>query len=225
LEFYGYPKKKTYEALLVLLYNDIIARDDFGCLMAYSPSEVKVDDNNYCLLQNDNTRAKIFFNKYKTSGSYGEQVVELSTDTTKLIRELHPNTKHKHLFPNVKGNKLGAFTRATFRNVPFLKDEKIDIKYLRHSIISSALLDIKQSDPKYPQKVEALANKSFHKVSTQDTYISPLKNEKGEPLNINTDVLKEYDTITKVITEQDDEGSNADEEEEIVSKRKSKKRI
>jgi hypothetical protein len=214
LAHYKYPKQITYQALIILLYNDVIARDDFGCLMAYSPDEVNPTDN-FCLIDRKKKTAELILNKYKTSGSYREQKIKLSKDTVNAIFKLHPNDNKEQLFPN---KKLGKFISDTFKAVPLLKDEKINIKYLRHSIISSALARIKPSDPNGAKKIEELANKSFHKVSTQNTYLSPLKHADGTPFTVDPNIAKEYDTITTVYNEDIE-----DDEEEITSKPQPKK--
>lgn len=217
LAFYDYPNKNTYESLIVLLYNDIIARDDFGCLMAYKPDEVKDDNNNYCLLDRNKKTATIFLNKYKTSGHYKSQVIKLSSKTAKNILELHPTDVNKTLFEPTNNNKIGAFISNTFKKVPLFKNEGINIKYLRHSIISSALARIKTTDPKYADKIEALAAKSFHKVSTQNTYLSPLKDAKGKRYEVNPEIVADYDTFTTV---QEGSSEESEGEEEINSKKK-----
>lgn len=189
----------SYEALIMHLYNDITARDDFGCIMAYKPSDVKQDDNNYCLIDRQERTAKLFMNKYKTVRSYKGQVFTLSQRTTKLILQLHPDNSQSTLFPPFANNKLGSFIRKTLSAVPLLKDEKITINYLRHSIVSSALARMSPNDPNYAQKLQDLAEKSFHRVSTQPTYTNKLKDETGKIITINPATAKAYDAITTVI--------------------------
>jgi hypothetical protein len=161
--------------------------------LVFKPSDIKKDDSNYCLVNRRDKTAILFLNKYKTSGSYKAQVLNLSKETTKLILKLHPNNNDKELFPDV--SKLGIFIMNTFSEVPAFETEKIDIRYLRHSIISTAISKIKTNDPEYALKLEDLANRSFHKVGTQSTYISPLKNINSKLIKNNQAVIDDFNDI------------------------------
>lgn len=217
LAFYDYPEKVTEESLIILLYNDIIGRDDFGCIMAYSKDEVLKSNVNYCLLDRKDKKATIILNKYKTSSSYRGQEFELSENTTEAIMTLHPNDTGKTLFTKAVNNKLGGFIIKMFARVPLFKNENIKVNYLRHSIISSALIRIKPSDADYAEKIEALAKKSFHKVGTQDLYTGPLKNKNGRLFELDPSQISAYDEITQQLSGADHE---SDGEEEVVSRRR-----
>ena len=215
LDFYGYPEKVTEETLVVLLYNDVIARDNFGCVMSYDKNEVLKSDLNYCLLERTKTKATLILNKYKTASSYRGQEIVLSANTARAIIKLHPDNTVKTLFRKAVNTKLGDFIKKMFAKVPLFKDEKININYLRHSIISSALIRIDINKPDYAEKIEELAKKSFHKVGTQDTYNGPLKNKAGQLFTLNPNQISAYDTITQQISGADD--NESDGENEVVS--------
>ena len=108
LKHYGFVKfkKPTYEALIVLLYNDVIARGDFDLLMAYKPEDVKKDEHNYLLLDRKNKSSTIILNKFKTVGSKNAQERPLKPLTTELIMKLHPNDSAETLFPPHIHNNL-----------------------------------------------------------------------------------------------------------------------
>ena len=174
--------KVSYQTLLISLYNEIIGRDDFGVLMAYKPSDITDNKKNYLLLDRTNKHATVYLNSYKTAGTYGSAAYPLSKDVVDIILKLHPTNDAKYLFP-LEPNKLGEFLISFLRKIPLFKNEpNLGIKYIRHSIISTKLLKLDKNAPDYAEKVTEIANKSFHSVERQETYLSPLKNASGKLL-------------------------------------------
>ena len=203
----------SYEYLMILLFNQVHSRDDLAMTMAYKPADMTSDKVNYLLLDRPHKRATVFLNTYKTESIYGKQVIILNKSTYDVIAHLHPDDTENELFPMAKSNKLGVFIGKTFRNIPQLANEKIGIRYLRHSLVSSALFDIKPSDPDYGKKVAELAAKTFHTVKAQQhSYLSPLKDGKGKILTIdNTAFKKNYDEVTELRTGDEPDDSDSEE--------------
>jgi hypothetical protein len=217
----------SYEYLMVLLYNQVHGRDDLGLIMAYKPEDM-TDDKNYLYLDRKNRRATVYLNKYKTSDIYGKQVVQLSAPTYLVIVALHPNDSEKLLFPFLKKNKDGDykmsdFIHKTFANIPQFKNENIGVRYIRHSITSSALAEIRKDDPQYGQKVAELAQKHMHTVKAQQlSYLTPLKDGNGKRIDIDNHAFqKAYDDVTEVRT--GNEKDDSDGEDEVSSKPKGSK--
>ena len=204
----------SYEYLMVLMFNEIIARDDLGLTMAYTPGDMDSDKKNYLYLDRPHTRATVFLNTYKTEGAYGKHAIVLKKYTYDVIVALHPDDTKTTLFPFTK---LSKWIGETFKKIPQLKDENIGVRYIRHSIISSALLDIAANDPEYAQKVQALAAKSYHTIKAQQqSYLSPLKDGNGKRLAVDTKAFtKAYDDVTMMITGDE---PDSDDDEEITSK-------
>jgi len=220
LSHYGYKTgHASYEALLILLFNAAHGRDDFGCRMAYKVEDVKTgltEIYNYLYLDRSSRVCRLYMNAYKTAGSYKNQVITLDKKLSDLIIKLHPDDTAKTLFPPSIGKdaqKIGSFLIKTMKAIPLFEKEGINIKYLRHSIVSTALLHIDPKDPNYTNKLADLAEKTYHSVNMQqNTYKSRLKDKNGKEILIPPVILKEYDSITTVMLGDDgtvEEGEEA----------------
>ena len=233
LNDFGYKKKgiASDQALLILLFNEVHGRDDFGAKMAYKVEDVKTGadvDSNYLFLDRESGVCRLYMNKYKTSGSYKPQIFTLDKKLSELIIKLHPDDSSKTLFPESIGKdatKIGAFLKKTMRECPLFdkEDLKKPINYIRHSIVSTALLHIKLNDPNRIQKMTALADKSFHSIKMQqNTYKSRLKDRDGNEIIIPPEISKEYDAITTVILGDDGTVEEGEEGESSTKKPKPK---
>jgi hypothetical protein len=176
--------KVSYESLVIALYDEMIGRDDFQLKMAYKPDEmIDKRKTNYLLLERSKNLAAVYMNTFKTVGRYGKMVYKLSPEVTSVICKLHPNDSQKVLFP-MEEDKLSQFIVHFLREIPLFKDEPgLGVKYLRHSLISTKLMHIDPKANNYDEQVFDLAEKAMHSVKMQETYTSPLKNEKGKVIN------------------------------------------
>lgn len=223
LNHYGYKAgHASYEALLILLFNAVHGRDDFGAKLVYKPEDVKTgleEDVNYLYLDRKARLCRLYMNSYKTSGSYKNQVITLDKKISDLIIKLHPDDTSTTLFPPSIGKdarKIGSFLIKTMKAIPLFEKEGINIKYLRHSIVSTALLHIRSDDPDKAKKLTDLAEKTFHSVKMQqDTYKSRLKDKEGNEIFIPKSIQKEYDHITTVMLGDD---GTVEEGEEVTTK-------
>lgn len=175
-------KKVSYENLLLSLYNEVIARDNFGMYMAYTNAEMKLPERNYMLLDTDRKEATIYMNEFKTDGSLGQQIFKLSKGLYDLIVEVHAKEKKtpKKLFPG-QALKLGGWMGKFLSKIPAFKDEGIDIVYMRHSVISSKLMALKDSAD-YTNGVVSLARIAMHSAAIQTAYVSRLKDIKEKEI-------------------------------------------
>ena len=175
--------KISYETLLISLYDEMIGRDDFNLTMAYKPDMMTSKKNNYLLLERDKNYSAVYMNTYKTVGRYGRMIYRLTPEIMKLIIKLHPNNDAPKLFP-MEQDKLSEFLIASLRKIDLFKDEPgLGVKYLRHSLVSTKLMNINPKAPDYDEQVFDLAEKAMHSVKMQETYTSPLKNDKGNIIN------------------------------------------
>lgn len=197
--------KISYEALIIMLYDELIGRDDFNLNMAYKPDEMVNAKDNYFLLERKKKLSAIYMNNYKTVGRYGKLAFKLSKPITDLVMKLHPNDTAKTLFPMEK-TKLSSFLIDLLKNIDLFKDEPgLGVKYLRHSLVSTKLMKLDNKDPDYTNKVVDLAEKAMHSVARQETYTSPLKNAKGKLINnesgemydIFDELTQEFDNLTQ----------------------------
>lgn len=180
LSHYG---KTSYESLLILLYDEMIGRDDFQLNMAYKPDEMTSKKQNYLLFERNKMYSAVYMNSFKTVGRYGKMVYRLSQDVTKIISKLHPNDAAKVLFP-MQSDKLSQFLINALRKIEMFKDEPgLGIKYLRHSLVSTKLMHINPKSANYDEQVLNLAESAMHSVKMQEAYTSPLKSASGKIVN------------------------------------------
>ena len=184
LKKYG---KLSYESLLIQLYDAMIGRDDFQLNMAYKPSDMIAKKQNYLLLERNKVYSAVYMNTYKTVGKYGKLIYKLPKSLTELIMTLHKDDTQKYLFPREQ-NKLSSWLIDLLRSIDLFKDEQgLGVKYLRHSLVSTKLMEINPKDPNYNEKVLDLAEKAMHNVARQETYTSPLKDASGKLIKKSND--------------------------------------
>ena len=195
--------KMSYEALLILLYDEMIGRDDFQLKMAYKPADMTDNKKtNYLLLERNKAYAAVYMNSFKTVGRYGKLVYRLSPELVKIIETLHPTDNAEYLFP-YEGKKLGEFIGNFLKGVPLFKDEPdMKIRYLRHSLISTKLMKINPKAANYDEQVLALAESAMHSVKAQETYTSPLKDAKGKVISPgDTETTESFEYVMKMIAD------------------------
>lgn len=220
-------KKVSFQYLVMIMYNKIIGRDNLQAEMRDWHDTTPLNpDVNYLSLDRIEKRSKFILQSYKTSNQYGTDVIDLGTTITNLIIKLHPDNSSKLLFPisiagTLKKQKLGAFIKSFLKNIPLFSNEEIDLNYLRHSVISSAALDInhRYSGEKRNEELKRIAQLAKHSITQQQTkYIYPLKDEEGKDVNIPKNLNKEWDTITSIIDEGDSNKVEVGDEGESTTK-------
>ena len=149
------------EYLMVSLYGQCNARDDFDLVIVYDIESVK-DDITKNYLVRENNLFTICMQNYKTSKNKQPIFIKLSTELNNLlVNYIKTNKIDDRLFPTKNG-----------LNSPFISamNKKIDVKgsinTIRHIIISSNL----NSNSITPEERVDLANNSFHSINTQIDY-------------------------------------------------------
>lgn len=198
--------KKSYEYLIVKLYEEVICRDDWGVLTVYKEEDMTNPKENYLFIDKSKKTATAYFNSYKTSEIYGDVKFKLSNEVYKLIDELHKGQEQKKLFPDVKDakgkatRKLSYYIGQMLKSIPMFKDENTDLLktpylYLRHSSISTQVMNIKtKNKDDYAKQITDIARKSFHSYGIQNVYVNRLRDANG---NI---IKKDFDEANEVIT-------------------------
>ena len=182
--------KNSFQYLVILMYHKIISRDNLQAeIRDWNDNRLLDPKVNYLMLDRADNKSKFILQEYKTSRQYKTDYIDLGPTITKLIIKLHPNNSSNLLFPtnlgkSIKANKIGDFIKTFLTQIPLFKAEDITLNYLRHSVISSAILDI---NAKYPEgkekneKMKELASLAKHTIALQQKkYIYPFKDADGK---------------------------------------------
>jgi integrase len=161
---------KLLQYVILSLYTDIAPRRNQDYLNMYVakklPKTYSTDVNYY-----DMANQRFIFNKYKTSRTFGEQIINVPEElqeTLKLFIEHHPLNKGKvnefKLLVNYKGENMSTVNSIT-RILNRIFGKKVGSSMLRHVFVSTkfggALSDMKQ-----------IAKDMAHSLQTQQsTYI------------------------------------------------------
>ena len=158
---------QSKEYLMISLYGECNARDDFDLYIIDDIESVK-DDITKNYLVRENNFFTICMQHYKTSKNKNPIFIQLSTELNILLTTYIKLNKIEYsLFPTKNGI-----------NSPFISamNKKIDvtgsINTIRHIIISSNL----NSNSITPEERVDLANNSFHSINTQIDYKRKQKN-------------------------------------------------
>jgi hypothetical protein len=156
-------KSKHY--LLVMMYNEVVGRDNFGNLMIITNDTEVIDTKqNYIIVPKKSVgNCIVILQEYKTSGGYGVKRVELSNTLSELIlKYIKTNKLTIHLFPRNIENGLSDFV--------YLMNKKIgitgSINSIRHMKVSDKLNNPNITNE---EKLE-LSNSMGHSVITQAKY-------------------------------------------------------
>lgn len=175
MDFKEYIKKvkdkfgeTSKEYLVVLLYDLSGFRDNLQLLIIQKESEATKKDINYIVVPPSKTNnLKIVLNEYKTSGKYGQDVITIPKDLSKLIRnymEINDLTNNDYLFGKAK---LSGFIKK-FNDKMGLN---ITINNLRQMRVSSVL----NNNPSDEQRLK-LSKEMKHKPITSENYKRKTKN-------------------------------------------------
>lgn len=188
----------SYENLLFSMYDEVYARDDYGLLMAYSKDEMTNEMENYMLIERKT--ATMYLNSYKTGGTYEGKVFKMSKKIYDLIMKLHEGVKEERLFPSLP-RKLSPYIIKTLRKIELFKTEPgLGTKYLRHSIISSKLMELDTTAKNYGDKVYEISVRSLHSTGMQTSYISPLKGANGKALYSDSEIRTRDGSVSQIVT-------------------------
>ena len=157
--------KTSKQYLIVMMYKEITARDNFGTLKIITSHTENTDPKqNYIV--NPKTRGSninIIIQDYKTKGIYGIQDIQTSDELTELLRKyIKKNKLAEYLFP--KNLKYGLCDAVYELNKKIGVDGSINA--IRHMVVSDAL-----NDPNITPEARLLLSKSMmHSPIIQSRY-------------------------------------------------------
>jgi uncharacterized phage-associated protein len=157
--------KTSKQYLIVMMYKEITARDNFGTLkIITSPIENTDPKQNYLI--NPKIRGSnisIIIQDYKTKGTYGIQTIETSNELTELLRKyIKKNKLTDYLFP--KNLKNGLCDAVYDLNKKIGVEGSINT--IRHIVVSDALNDQNIT----PEARVLLAKSMMHSTIIQSRY-------------------------------------------------------
>lgn len=164
--------EKSKEFLIVSLYDEITARDDFGQLKLLPMNMSKETFKGENVLFYGKKKFRIQMNKFKTYKEDKQVKIELSEGLSKLMREYiktHDLKEGDNLFREPK-NKLGEFLKKMNKALN-VNDKGGSVNYIRHSKITTEYSKEKLT----PEDRLRLSKLSQHSPITQLRYIRQLE--------------------------------------------------
>jgi len=158
------------EFLVVSLYELSGFRDNLQLLIIPKETEMskKVTDVNYIVVpQTKTSNLKIILNSYKTSGKYGQDIITIPRDLSKLIRSYIDNNELSYSDYLFGKAKLSGFIKK-FNDKMGLN---ISINKLRQMRVSNVL----NNNPSDEQRLK-LSKEMKHKPITSENYKRKTKN-------------------------------------------------
>lgn len=156
--------KDSKQFLIASMYNEVIARDNFGSLVIIpNLKSAVIKSQNYIIMpSNIESPMRIILQKYKTVGNSGGITFTLTQHLSNLLRYYILNHKlTDKLFPEVKNGLLSAFVSSMNDKI------KVEggINYIRHSKVSEFLA----TNPT-PEQRRIFSERTFHSPDTQLDY-------------------------------------------------------
>lgn len=156
--------KDSKQFLIASMYNEVIARDNFGSLVIIpNLKSAVIKSQNYLIMpSNIESPMRIILQKYKTVGNSGGITFTLTQHLSNLLRYYILNHKlTDKLFPEVKNGLLSAFVSSMNNKI------KVEggINYIRHSKVSEFLA----TNPT-PEQRRIFSERTFHSPDTQLDY-------------------------------------------------------
>jgi hypothetical protein len=160
LEFFGADSK---EYLIASLYNELTARDDFGCIRILRIIPYDNGSDNILFIDHRKEKCHITLNNYKTSNIYGKIIRRLSPELCSLIVSYTDrNRLMGFLFPEEIESGLGAFITDMNKKVGV----DSGINGIRHMVVSEFL----QKPDLTPEMRLKFSADCMHSESTQQKY-------------------------------------------------------
>jgi hypothetical protein len=160
LDFFG---KDSKEYLIASLYNELTARDDFGCIRILRIIPYDNGSDNILFIDHRKEKCHITLNNYKTSNIYGKIIRRLSPELCSLIVSYTDrNRLMGFLFPEEIESGLGAFITDMNKKVGV----DSGINGIRHMVVSEFL----QKPDLTPEMRLKFSADCMHSESTQQKY-------------------------------------------------------
>ena len=156
--------KDSKQFLVASLYNEVIARDNFGSLIIVPnlKSVVNKSQNYLIMPSNMETPMTLVLQKYKTVGTTGGMTFVLSQYLSNLLRYYILNHKLTgRLFPEPNNGLLSSFVSSMNKKIRITGG----INYIRHSKVSEFLA----TNPT-PEERRIFSERTFHTAQTQLDY-------------------------------------------------------
>lgn len=158
------------EFVLVSLYKEVTARDDFGKLIIIPTTKELNKIDNFIIFPRDNRNCKIILNSYKTSAKYGIINIELSPELSKLIRAyIFKNGLEYNDYLFGKASLLSGFIGKINKSI----NVNGSINTIRQMKISSELLTL--NDIQDMNKRITLSKTLMHSPVTNLIYLRTIK--------------------------------------------------
>lgn len=156
--------KDSKQFLIASMYNEVVARDNFGSLVIIpNLKDVVNKSQNYLIMpSNIELPMKMVLQKYKTVGSKEGMTFTLTQHLSNILRYYILNHKlTDKLFPEIKNGLLSAFITSMNKKI------KIDggINYIRHSKVSEFL-----ATKPTPEERRIFSERTMHSLETQLNY-------------------------------------------------------
>lgn len=158
--------KDSKQYLISALYNDVIARDNFGSLIIIPDVKYAVNKSqNYLIVSsNVDTPITLLLNHYKTVGRMGAMSFVLSSQLSNLLRYyILKNKLSGRLFPEPKNGLLSATVSSMNKKIGITTEGGIN--YIRHSKIS----EFETTNPT-PEERRIFSERCQHSTNTQLDY-------------------------------------------------------
>ena len=160
LDFFG---KDSKEYLIASLYNELTARDDFGCMRILRIIPYDNGTDNILFIDHRKEKCHITLNNYKTSNIYGKIIRRLSPELCSLVVSYtERNRLVGFLFPEEIESGLGAFITDMNKKVGV----DSGINGIRHMVVSEFL----QKPDLTPEMRLDFSRGMMHSESTQKKY-------------------------------------------------------
>jgi len=157
---YGINSK---EFLIVKLYDEFTARDDFQNLIIKQNATNLSDDDNYIIVNKN--KSKIILNNYKTKNKYKKIIHESSAELDKLIKN-YINNKNLDYNDTLFGKSLLSKIIGTINRSVGVEGS---INTLRHMKVTEEVQGVKDV-----KKRQELSQKMMHSPITQSKYMRQL---------------------------------------------------
>ena len=160
LDFFG---KDSKEYLIASLYNELTARDDFGCMRILRIIPYDNGSENILFIDHRKEKCHITLDNYKTHNIYGKIIRRLSAELCSLIVSYtERNRLVGFLFPEEIESGLGAFITDMNKKVGV----DSGINGIRHMVVSEFL---QKPDLTAEMRLNFSAG-MMHSESTQQKY-------------------------------------------------------
>lgn len=165
--------------LVLLIHVSMPLRNDLACAKIFLTNQVPKSksgvkrENNEIIINKSKKTAKLILNDYKTSGTYGQKVLDFPPDIAREIIKWYPviirMSPKAWLIPD-REDPEKCISRVTytklFNSIFSDTGKKVSTTQIRRTIVS----DVVKPEPNETKKRAELANVMGHSIDTQNKY-------------------------------------------------------